>query len=99
MKFLNKETQSIIEVDKKDKLRIEKLKGYPDKFEIIEEYKEEKKNKNQFKMKENENDNDDLTPTDPESENEGQKENENGGNENQPTGEPPVEPETKGKNK
>lgn len=43
MKFKNLENDSIIEVDKKDVARIEKLKGYPDKFEVIEEEKSEKK--------------------------------------------------------
>lgn len=33
MKFLNKETKTIIEVVEKD--RIEKFKGYPDKFEEV----------------------------------------------------------------
>lgn len=37
MKFRNLENDSIIVVDKKDVTRIEKLKGYPDKFEIVEE--------------------------------------------------------------
>ncbi len=39
MKFKNLETQKIIETNDKD--RIEKLKGYPDKFQIIEEVKKE----------------------------------------------------------
>lgn len=38
MKILNKESNTVIEI--KDKNRIEKLLGYPDKFE---EVKEEKK--------------------------------------------------------
>lgn len=33
MKFLNKETKTIIETTDKD--RIEKFKGYPDKFEEV----------------------------------------------------------------
>lgn len=41
MKFKNLETQKIIET--KDKDRINKLKGYPDKFQIIEEVKIEDK--------------------------------------------------------
>ena len=36
MKFLNKETNSIIVVDKKDKAKIAKFKGYPDKFELVD---------------------------------------------------------------
>ena len=43
MKFKNLENDSIIVVDKKDVARIEKLKGYPDKFEIIEEKKDNSK--------------------------------------------------------
>ena len=39
MKFKNLENDSIIEIDSKDVARIEKLKGYPDKFEMIEEKK------------------------------------------------------------
>lgn len=45
MKFRNLENDSIIVVDKKDVARIEKLKGYPDKFEIIEETKPKKEEK------------------------------------------------------
>lgn len=41
MKFKNLETQKIIETNDKD--RINKLKGYPDKFQIIEEVKKEDK--------------------------------------------------------
>lgn len=41
MKFKNLETQKIIETNDKD--RINKLKGYPDKFQIIEEVKIETK--------------------------------------------------------
>ena len=41
MKFKNLETQKIIETNDKD--RINKLKGYPDKFQIIEEDKKEVK--------------------------------------------------------
>ena len=36
MKFKNIETGDIIEVNKNDIERIEKLKGYPDKFEVVE---------------------------------------------------------------
>lgn len=36
MQFKNLESGAIIEVDKKDVERIEKLKGYPDKFEVVE---------------------------------------------------------------
>lgn len=36
MKFKNLETGNIIEVNKNDIERIERLKGYPDKFEIVE---------------------------------------------------------------
>lgn len=43
MKFKNLENGKIIEV--KEKERIEKLKGYPDKFEQIVEAKKEQKNK------------------------------------------------------
>lgn len=39
MKFKNLETQKIIETNDKD--RIKKLKGYPDKFQVIEEVKKE----------------------------------------------------------
>lgn len=35
MKFLNKETKTVIETNNKD--RIAKLKGYPDKFEQKED--------------------------------------------------------------
>ena len=48
MKFKNLENDSIIEVNKNDVARIEKLKGYPDKFEVIEEEIEKKDN---FKSK------------------------------------------------
>ena len=41
MKFKNLETNTIIEVEKDNKERIEKFLGYPDKFEVIEEPKEE----------------------------------------------------------
>ena len=41
MKFKNLETQKIIETNDKD--RINKLKGYPDKFQNIEEVKIETK--------------------------------------------------------
>lgn len=44
MKFKNLENDSIIEVNKNDVARIEKLKGYPDKFEVIEEEIEKKDN-------------------------------------------------------
>lgn len=37
MKFLNKETKTVLEVT--DKNRIEKFKGYPDKFIVIEDEK------------------------------------------------------------
>lgn len=37
MKFLNKETKTIIETNDKD--RITKFKGYPDKFEEVKEEK------------------------------------------------------------
>ena len=40
MKFVNKETKTIIETS--DKARISKFKGYPDKFEEIKEYKKTK---------------------------------------------------------
>lgn len=48
MQFKNLESGAIIEVDKKDVERIEKLKGYPDKFEVVEvkEVKTETKEKN-----------------------------------------------------
>ena len=48
MQFKNLESGAIIEVDKKDVERIEKLKGYPDKFEVVEvkEIKTETKEKN-----------------------------------------------------
>ena len=49
MKFKNLENDSIIVVDKKDVARIEKLKGYPDKFEIIEEKKDNFKPKEENK--------------------------------------------------
>ena len=39
MQFKNLESGAIIEVNKKDIERIEKLKGYPDKFEFVEEEK------------------------------------------------------------
>ena len=52
MKFRNLENDSIIVVDKKDVARIEKLKGYPDKFEIIEEKKLEKKEVSKTKKEE-----------------------------------------------
>lgn len=45
MKFRNLENDSIIVVDKKDVARIEKLLGYPDKFEKIEETKPKKEEK------------------------------------------------------
>ena len=47
MQFKNLESGAIIEVNKKDIERIEKLKGYPDKFEIVEvkEIKTETKEK------------------------------------------------------
>lgn len=48
MKFKNLETGSIIEVNKNDVTRIEKLKGYPDKFEVVE-FEEVKKSKNEDK--------------------------------------------------
>jgi hypothetical protein len=41
MKLLNKDNNSIIEIT--DKARIEKLLGYPDRFEKIEETKKESK--------------------------------------------------------
>lgn len=44
MKFKNLETNTIIEVT--DKNRIKKFQGYPDKFEQIEEFKETKATKN-----------------------------------------------------
>ena len=40
-KFKNLESNEIIEV--KDKRRIEKLKGYPDKFELVEKKPKTKK--------------------------------------------------------
>ena len=40
MKFLNKETNTIIETN--DKVRVLKFKGYPDKFEEIKEVKKKK---------------------------------------------------------
>lgn len=43
MKILNKESNTIIEV--KDKNRIEKLLGYPDKFEAIKKVIEDKTDK------------------------------------------------------
>ena len=49
MKFKNLENDSIIEVNKNDVARIEKLKGYPDKFEIIEEKKDNFKQKKEDK--------------------------------------------------
>lgn len=48
MKFKNLETGDIIEVNKNNIERIEKLKGYPDKFKVVEvkEIKTETKEKN-----------------------------------------------------
>ena len=48
MKFKNIETGNIIEVNKNDIERIDKLKGYPDKLEVVEvkEVKTETKEKN-----------------------------------------------------
>lgn len=40
MKFLNKETKTVIETT--DKIRIAKFKGYPDKFEEVKEDKKPK---------------------------------------------------------
>lgn len=47
MRFLNKETKTILEVDDKNKDRITKLKGYPDKFEVIQDDKKDSENKTQ----------------------------------------------------
>jgi len=49
MKFKNLETDTIIEVEKNDSVRINKFLGYPDKFELIEEPKEEKEEKKSSK--------------------------------------------------
>lgn len=48
-KFKNLETGKILEVQ--DKNRIEKLKGYPDKFQVIEEIKGTPINKDEKKSK------------------------------------------------
>ena len=53
MKLLNKDNNSIIEIT--DKARIEKLLGYPDRFEKIEEPKKETKSAKLDEPKENEN--------------------------------------------
>lgn len=54
MKFKNLETGNIIEVDKNDVQRIEKLKSYPDKFEVIG-FKETKETKVEKEPKSEEN--------------------------------------------
>ena len=52
MKFKNIETGDIIEVNKNDIERIERLKGYPDKFKVVE-VKEVKEIKTETKEKNN----------------------------------------------
>lgn len=47
-KFKNLETGKILEVE--DKYRIEKLKGYPDKFQVIEESKGTPNSENKKKI-------------------------------------------------
>lgn len=49
MQFKNLETGNVIEVNKNDVERIEKLKGYPDKFEILDEKVEVQKENKDFK--------------------------------------------------
>lgn len=51
MKFKNLDNGSIIEVDINNISRIEKLKGYPDKFEVIEIIEETVKSENNKKQK------------------------------------------------
>lgn len=52
-KFKDLSTGNELEVT--DERRIEKLKGYPDKFELIEDYFEKKDNKNKNNKNKNKN--------------------------------------------